>query len=179
MQIKNEDVVSLNENEKLSKKFSIDKSFSKFGNDKECLEDSKKKSNNSEDESKFSTRLGSNLKKEDSKNPPVYEILRQNTLYEEENWNLKKIIALETQIQHFQEKNSNEEERNQEKTIFKPKKHNKTLALTLSTRFGCFPCSTSNAWGHNTGGGGGGDIFEDVHLEYWESEEQCHKELKK
>jgi hypothetical protein len=119
MQIKNEDVVSLNENEKLSKKFSIDKSFSKFGNDKECLEDSKKKSNNSKDESKFSTRLGSNSKREDSRNPPVYEILRQNTLYEEENWNLKKkIIVLETQIQHFQEKNSNEEERNQEKNNF-------------------------------------------------------------
>ena len=91
--------------------------------------------------------------KRDSNNLPVYEILRQNTLYEEENSNLKKkIIALETQIQHFQEKNSNEEERNPEKVILKPKQPKKFLTLMLSTRFGCFPCSTSNLWGQNTGG---------------------------
>jgi hypothetical protein len=105
-----------------------------------------------EKDAEFYDRESIQLKR-DSNNLPVYEILRQNTLYEEENSNLKKkIIALETQIQHFQEKNLNEEERNPEKVILKPKKPNKFRTLMLSTRFGCFPCSTSNVWGHNTGG---------------------------
>ena len=100
----------------------------------------------------FCNRESVQLKK-DSKNFPVYEILRQNTLYEEDNLNLKnKIIALETQIQQFQDKNSNKEQKNPEKMILKPKNCENFLNLMLSTRFGCFPCSDSNLWGQNIGG---------------------------